>query len=183
MKLSVSAGHDERLRMKEYLIVDGYNIIGAWPELQRLKEMNLEEARDRLIDILADYQGFSGVKVYLVFDAHQVPGLGGKYSQSQVSIYYTREKETADECIEKLVTRLVGRNKQVSVATSDLVEQHVIFGIGALRISARELQTKIRQSKNEIRSQIHSSSRGRNTFDNRLDPATKELFEKWRREK
>lgn len=169
--------------MNEYLIVDGYNIIGAWPELQKLKEHNLEEARDRLINILADYQGFSGVKVYIVFDAHQIPGLGGKYNQSKLNIYYTREKETADERIEKLVAQLISRKKQIYVATSDLVEQHVIFGIGALRISARELLVKIKQSKNEIRTRIQTPPVTRNTFDRRLDPAMKELFEKWRREK
>lgn len=169
--------------MNEYLIVDGYNIIGAWPELQRLKEYNLEEARDRLIHILSDYQGYAGVTVYVIFDAYKIPGLGKKYRQSKLNIYYTREKETADELIERLVTRLVGRQRQVYVATSDMVEQHVIFGIGALRLSARELLNKIKQNKVEVRSRIQMPERARNTFDRRLDPKTKELFEKWRREK
>jgi len=169
--------------MDEYLIVDGYNIIGAWPELKKLKAIRLEEARDRLIDILADYQGYSGQKILLVFDAHQIPGLGGKYEQSKLQIYYTKEKETADELIERLVTQLAGRRKQIYVATSDLVEQHVIFRLGALRISARELLVKIRQSQKEVRSRIEEAALSRDTFDNRLDPKIRELFEKWRRGK
>jgi len=169
--------------MKEFLIVDGYNIIGAWPELLKLKEISLEDARDRLIDILADYQGYSGIKVYLVFDAHQIPGLGGKYEHSKLEIYYTKEKETADELIERLVTRLAGRRRTIYVATSDMVEQHVIFANGALRLSARELLIRIKQSRKEVRSRIEHPDPVRNTFDNWLDPRMKELFEKWRRGK
>lgn len=169
--------------MKEYLIVDGYNIIGAWPELAKLKDIGLEEARDRLIDQLAEYQAFTGMKVYVVFDAHQVPGLGGKYEQSRLQILYTKEKETADELIERLTTDLIGRRRRVFVATSDMTEQHVIFGKGALRIPARELLVKIRQSQKEVRERIEEPpfpSKG-NTLDSKLSSELKELFEKWRR--
>lgn len=170
--------------MKEYLIVDGYNIIGAWPELKKLKEHNLEEARDRLINILAEFQGFSGMTVYLVFDAHQIPGLGKKYNQSKLNVYYTREKETADELIERLVTRLVRRKNRIYVATSDLVEQHVVFGLGALRISARELAQKVKQSKRDIRHRIQAPTPKRNTIDDNLtSPETKKFFEEMRRKK
>ncbi|WNQ11721.1 NYN domain-containing protein [Paenibacillus aurantius] len=172
--------------IKEYLIVDGYNIIGAWPELQKLRDIRLEDARDRLIDQLADYQAFSGVEVYLVFDAHQVPGLGGKYQQSKLKIVYTREKETADELIERLVKELSGRRRHILVATSDMTEQHVIFGIGALRLPARELLVKVRESRKEIRRQIAEAKEmtrnpARNTFDSKLSQEMKQLFEKWRR--
>src|SRR5688572_15275595 len=85
------------------LLVDGYNMIGAWPELERLKESGLEDARDRLLDMLAEYQGYSGTKVYVIFDAHRVPGLGKTYNQHKLTVIYTKEKETADECIERLV--------------------------------------------------------------------------------
>lgn len=169
--------------MKEYLIVDGYNIIGAWPELAKLKDIQLEEARDRLIDQLAEYQAFTGMMVYVVFDAHQVPGLGGKYEQSRLQILYTKEKETADELIERLTTDLIGRRRRVSVATSDMIEQHVIFGKGALRIPAGELLVKIRQSQKEVRERIIEPplpSKG-NTLGNKLNDDVKELFEKWRR--
>lgn len=82
--------------MEEILIVDGYNMIGAWPELMQLKDENLEEARDRLIELLADYSGFSGRRVILVFDAYKVPGLGASYQQHRLEIIYTKEKETRE---------------------------------------------------------------------------------------
>ncbi|UQZ84962.1 YacP-like NYN domain protein [Paenibacillus konkukensis] len=162
--------------------MDGYNIIGAWPELQKLKDISLEEARDRLIEQLAEYQSYSGMKVLLVFDAYYVPGLGGKYEQSKLRIFYTKEKETADELIERLVTQHIGRRKQIYVATSDMTEQHVIFGKGAFRVPAGELLIKVRQSKREIQNKIRQEPTGkRNTFDNQLPPHMKDLFEKWRR--
>ncbi|GIP36240.1 NYN domain-containing protein [Paenibacillus sp. J2TS4] len=168
--------------MNEYLIVDGYNIIGAWPELQKLKDIGLVEARDRLIDILADYQAYSGIRVYVVFDAHRVPGLAVKMKQRRLEIFYTKEKETADERIERLVNELTGRRNRIYVATSDLVEQHVVFGKGALRIPARELLLKVRQSQQEIGRKLERAERGKHSsFDAVLTPEMKQLFEKWRR--
>ena len=169
--------------MKDYLIVDGYNIIGAWPELARLRDIRLEDARDRLIDILSDYQAFSGLNVYLVFDAHQVPGTGGKYEQSRLQVVYTKEKETADELIERLVSDFTGRRRQVYVATSDMAEQHVVFGRGALRLPARELLTKVKESRKEVRKRLEEESkRGGNTFDSRLSDEQREKLERWRRQ-
>lgn len=170
--------------MEEFLIVDGYNIIGAWPQLQKLKDTELAEARDKLIHTLAEYQSFSGMMVYLVFDAYKVPGLGKKYLQSKLRVLYTKEKETADELIEKLVTNLMGRRKQIYVATSDMIEQHVIFGKGALRLPAGELLVKIQQSQREVRVKIQEEAfSNRNTFDNNLKNDVKDQFEKWRRGK
>lgn len=168
--------------MEEYLIVDGYNMIGAWPELIRLKDVNLEEARDRLIRMLADYQAYSGMKTYVVFDAYKVPGLGGKYRESRVTVWYTKEKETADEVIERLVRELGGRRRRVIVATSDLAEQTVAFGQGALRKSARELLIDIQESRKEVRKKLHElEEKPANSFDARLDDKVKRMFEKWRR--
>lgn len=168
--------------IQEILIVDGYNIIGAWPELQRLKDINLEEARDRLIDILAEYQSFSGMKVMLVFDAYYVPGLGKKYVQRKLAVYYTKEKETADVLIERLVTEQIGRRKQIYVATNDMTEQHVIFGKGAFRLPSGELLQKVRQSRQEIKQRIHEDKHERpNAFDHRLNKDIRDQFEKWRR--
>lgn len=168
--------------MKQVVIVDGYNIIGAWPELDKLKQISLEEARDRLIDMLADYQAYKGNKVYVVFDAYQVPGLGGKYRQSRLEVLYTREKETADERIERLVADLRGRRVQIYVATSDSVEQHVTFGQGALRLPARELLYTIRHIRKEIRAKIRETKEpAKNTIDSKLSDELREQFEKWRR--
>lgn len=168
--------------MKEYLIVDGYNIIGAWPELSRLKDIELEEARDRLIGLLADYQAYSGMKVYVIFDAHQVPGLGGKYQQSKLEIMYTKEKETADDLIERLSLSLIGRRRHVYVATSDMAEQSVIFGQGAFRMPARELLVKIKQSQKDVREQIEAKDTlKKNSLSSKLSDEQRALFEKWRR--
>jgi predicted RNA-binding protein with PIN domain len=168
--------------MKQVVIVDGYNVIGAWPELKKLKDINLEEARDRLVDMLADFKAYTGSKVYLVFDAYLVPGAGGAYREHQVEVIYTREKETADERIEKLVAELRGRRVQIYVATSDSVEQHVTFGQGALRLPARELLIRIKEIRKEIRSKIEEPPKpAKNSFDSKLSPQMRELFEKWRR--
>src|SRR5690606_7734559 len=156
-------------RRNDVLLVDGYNMIGAWPELARLKEIGLEGARDQLLHMLADYQGFTGMNVCVVFDAHQMPGLGATYKQYQLTVVYTKEKETADECIERLCTEWTSRRRNVYVATSDMTEQHVAFGQGALRMSARELLIAIKQNNKEIKQNItdHIPLK-RNPLDDRL---------------
>ncbi len=170
--------------MRDVLLVDGYNMIGGWPELSSISKTDLEEARDRLLARLADYQAFSGRKVIVVFDAYRVPGLGKSFAQYKVDIYFTKEKETADECIERLVGELTHRRRQIYVATSDMVEQHVIFGQGALRISARELLTQVEQSEKDIQVRLQERSRNssRNTIDGKLSPELRQMFERWRRE-
>ncbi|WP_371320260.1 NYN domain-containing protein [Chengkuizengella axinellae] len=168
--------------MEEYLIVDGYNMVGDWPELIRTSEASLEEARNQLIKMLADYQGYSGMKVIVVFDAHQVPGLGAKEKEYKIKVIYTKEKETADECIERLVTELAHRKRNIHVATSDYVEQRVIFGKGALRKSARELLLDIHESRKRVKTRIEKQSKKSSyTFDSKLSSDVKDIFEKWRR--
>lgn len=105
-------------RRDDILLVDGYNMIGAWPVLEKLKAIDLEEARDKLLDMLADYQGFTGMAVYIIFDAHQVPGLGATFKHHKLTIVYTKEKETADECIERMVVELY---KKDGICTSLLL--------------------------------------------------------------
>lgn len=142
------------LKKQDVLFVDGYNMIGAWPELASLKQKSLEDARDKLIDLLSDYQSFKGLTVVVVFDAFRVPGLGACYQQHRLRIVYTREKETADECIERLVGEWTSVRRHLYVATSDSVEQHVAFGRGALRLSARELRIEIEQNRKHIETAI-----------------------------
>lgn len=169
--------------MKQIIIVDGYNIIGAWPELSKLKEISLEEARDKLIGLLAEHQSYSGKRIIVVFDAYQVPGIGGKYWQSALEVLYTKEKETADALIERLVGELSSRRTQVYVATSDFVEQSVTFGQGALRLPARELLYSVRQSVKEMKHRMEeqASSRIRNSFDSKLTREQLDMLERWRR--
>ncbi|EXX89074.1 hypothetical protein BG53_15420 [Paenibacillus darwinianus] len=166
----------------DVLLVDGYNMIGAWPELEKLKDTDFEEARDRLLDKLADYQGFSGLKVYVIFDAHQVPGLGATFRQYKLTVIYTKEKETADECIERLVSELAKRGRNIYVATSDLVEQHVAFGKGALRLSARELLIDIEQNRKAIEQSVTAQPPAkRNPLDGVLSLDVRSKLEKLRR--
>ncbi|AZK46006.1 NYN domain-containing protein [Paenibacillus lentus] len=170
--------------MRDVLLVDGYNMIGGWPELAALSKMGMQEARDRLLERLANHQAFSGRRVIVVFDAYRVPGLGKSFNQSQVEVHFTKEKETADECIERLVRELTHRRRQIYVATSDTVEQHVIFGQGALRVSARELLNQVEENEREIQSKIaeRSSKSSRNSIDAKLSPEVRMMFERWRRE-
>lgn len=167
--------------MKHYLLVDGYNMIGAWPELRKLAEDSLEDARDRLLEMLANYQGFAGKTVIVVFDAHQVPGLGSRFRHGGMEVIYTKEKETADEVIERLAGELAGRRSIVQAATSDSTEQHVVFGRGALRVSARELLIAVREAEEGIRKRLEQPPPRRTSFDQALTDEMKEKLEKWRR--
>lgn len=166
---------------KDILLVDGYNIIGAWPELRELKRLKLAEARDRLIDQLAEYQAFKGWRVIVVFDAYLVPGIENKEKRSSVEIVFTRENETADERIEKLVSELSRRTVQLHVATSDFTEQWIIFGQGALRISARELEIEMQEIDKIISAKVQAIQENRSFSKIQLSQEVAEIFEKWRR--
>lgn len=165
----------------DVLIVDGYNIIGAWDELQKLKQLDLGQARDRLIHFMADYQAYKGMKVILVFDAHFVPGKESKAKTHKVDLIYTKENESADECIEKLVTVYKNVENQVYVATSDYLEQRITFGRGALRQSARELFIEIEEMQKEIATNIQFQHNEKTKSNIRIQEDILEIFEKWRR--
>ncbi len=136
---------------EEYLLVDGYNIIFAWEELSAIAAANIDGARDRLADILCNYQGYKKMTVILVFDAYRVAGHRETVQQyHNIYIVYTKEAETADHYIEKTVKRMAGKYK-VTVATSDRLEQMIIWGRGATRLSARGLLEEIERTGQEIR--------------------------------
>ncbi|KHD85755.1 hypothetical protein NG54_07590 [Heyndrickxia ginsengihumi] len=165
------------------LIVDGYNIIGAWPELSKFKKNDLAAARDRLVEIMAEYQAYTGYKVMVVFDAYGVKGLEKKYKYHKVDVYFTKENETADERIEKMAIELNNIKTQIYVATSDLTEQWQIFGQGALRISARELLTKVEMIEKNIKRSVQEIQEDRPTSRIPLSKEVIEIFEKLRRGK
>lgn len=170
-------------KANQLLIVDGYNIIGAWPDLRALKDQErMDEARDLLIEKLADYQSYSGIKVIVVFDAYSVPGVGRKLKDYQIEIYFTKQKETADEKIEKLVSEFYVKNRQIYVATSDYTSQRVIFGQGALRKSARELLLDVESIGKEIKDQVKKTQEERFSKRIALNDEVAKIFEKWRRE-
>ncbi|MEK4487736.1 NYN domain-containing protein [Psychrobacillus sp. FSL H8-0484] len=165
----------------QILLVDGYNIIGAWSELRKLKSDKLLDARDRLIELMAEYKAFTGIRVIVVFDAHLVPGIENKKKQNDVEIIYTRENETADERIEKLTLELSNRRTQIYVATSDMTEQRVIFGQGALRKSARELEIEMFSISSNITKKVKHIQENKPTSTIPLSDEIAEIFEKWRR--
>jgi uncharacterized protein len=167
--------------MRKVLLVDGYNIIGDWPELKALQTSDLESARDQLIEKMAEYQAYTGVEVTVIFDAHMVPGLGKKYNNYALNIIYTREKETADERIEKLVKEWKRVDTQIYVATSDFVEQRVIFASGAYRKSARELRTEMKQIERGIEKEVKKTKKATAKTKLPITDEMAEIFEKWRR--
>lgn len=139
-----------RSELPEYLLVDGYNIIFAWDELKALAAESLEAARRSLADILSNYQGFKKCGVILVFDAYKVHGNPGSVEKyHNISIVYTKEAETADMYIEK-VTYEIGKKYRVRVATSDGLEQLIILGHGAVRVSAQAFHAEVAQTHTEI---------------------------------
>ena len=149
---------------EEYLLVDGYNIIYAWEELRELSLSNVEGARTRLMDLLCDYQGCTGRTVIVVFDAYKVKGNPGSVqTYHNIHVVYTREAETADQYIEKTVHR-IGRKYRVTVATSDALEQLIIWGQGAVRLSARELYREMEQKRDEYRERYRDQGPGERYF-------------------
>ncbi len=139
---------------KDYLLVDGYNIIFAWDSLKTLAKDSLEHARDALLRRLQNYQGYRKCDVILVFDAYKIKGHGTEIEQQgNISVVYTKEAETADSYIERVSKQLL-KNNRVRVATSDALEQLIILGNGAMRISAREFEAEIRAAEAEIRALI-----------------------------
>jgi uncharacterized protein len=163
------------------LLVDGYNIIGAWPELNELKTKDLSASRDRLVERMAEYQGYTGYKVIVVFDAYYVQGMSRKYNNYKVEVIFTRENETADERIEKLAIELNNIKTQIHVATSDFTEQWVIFGQGALRKSARELLNEVETIDNKIKRNVRKTVDKKPSSKISLSAEVAEIFEKWRR--
>ena len=138
----------------EYLLVDGYNIIFGWEELNRLAKENLELARSRLINILCNYQGFRRCNLILVFDAYRVKGNHREIEKEHgITVVYTKEAETADMYIEKTAHEL-GKGHRVRVATSDNVEQIIIMGSGAIRVSATEFLAEVNEVEKAIRKVI-----------------------------
>ena len=144
--------------LPEYLLVDGYNIIFAWDELNALAKDSLEAARHKLMDILCNYQGYQKCNLILVFDAYRVPGSPGSIEQyHNIHVVYTKEAETADMFIEH-VTHEIGKGRRVRVATSDGMEQIIILGHGALRVSARMFHEEVQNVEKQIRALVQGQA-------------------------
>lgn len=136
---------------ESYLLVDGYNIIFAWEDLHELSEHSMDAARNKLMETLSNYQGYTSQRVILVFDAYKVEGFPGEVTKwHNIDVVFTKEAETADQYIEK-TAHAIGRKYKVTVATSDGLEQVIIRSQGCLLMSARELRQEIERIKVEIR--------------------------------
>ena len=142
---------ESRKPVKQYLLVDGYNVIFAWKELDELAKHNLDAARSKLMDILCNYQGYHKKEVILVFDAYKVKGNPGEVQEyHNIHVVYTKEAQTADSYIEK-ATHELAKKHDVTVVTSDGLEQLIIMGQGARRVSSREFELQIKEMEQEIR--------------------------------
>lgn len=149
--------------MPECLLVDGYNIIHSWPELKELAKDNLDAARTRLIDIMCNYQGYKKCILILVFDAYKVKNnLGSSYKYHNIYIVYTKEAQTADMYIERTTHELASKYN-ITVATSDALEQLIVLGQGGKRISSRELRLEVeRLDKEKLEEYRRKQAKGYN---------------------
>lgn len=170
---------------REFLLVDGYNIIHAWDELRELmEEVSLESARQRMMDILSNYKGVQKATIILVFDGYLVKGnIGSVYEYHNIYVVYTKEAETADHYIERVVTSLP-KHYRVRVATGDGLEQLIIYGQGAVRMTARELYREVQQVERELREKyIEKRPPKNNMLADHLDKEALEWLEALRRKK
>lgn len=154
--------------MKEYLVLDGYNIINFWDDLKNLAREDLELARLKLIEYMSEYRAYKGIEVIIVFDAYMVKKNNGKeFVENGVKIVYTKENQTADSYIEKFMSDLP-RNSIVRVATNDWAEQQIVLGKGGARLSARELRIDYENTTKKIRKKTSELKPKKNTIDSML---------------
>lgn len=171
----------KREPLKEYLLVDGYNIIFAWEDLNELSKINIESARNKLMDRLSNYQGYKKMTLILVFDAYKVKGNPGSVMKyHNIYVVYTKEAETADQYIEKTVHE-IGRKYQVTVATSDALEQVIILGQGGNRLSAANLLEEVEAVEAEISKKVKKEApKEKNYLFDHLDEEMVDLMEEVR---
>ena len=171
----------KREPLKEYLLVDGYNIIFAWEDLNELSKINIESARNKLMDRLSNYQGYKKMTLILVFDAYKVKGNPGSIMKyHNIYVVYTKEAETADQYIEKTVHE-IGRKYQVTVATSDALEQVIILGQGGNRLSAANLLEEVEAVEAEISKKVKKEApKEKNYLFDHLNEEMADLMEEVR---
>ena len=149
---------------KKYLLVDGYNIIYAWDDLKELLDTNVDAARGKLLDEMSNYQGMKGMELIVVFDAYRVKGHETEITDyMNIHVVYTKEAETADQYIEKFA-HTHGRKYDVTVATSDGLEQIIIRGQGCSLLSARELKRDYEEAKAQIRTEYLENQKNEKTY-------------------
>lgn len=165
------------------VFVDGYNVLNVWPNLKDVKNSSFEIARQKLVDALQNYSMYKGYKVILVFDAHMVSGslLKKERITENFMVVFTKEGETADAYIEKIVND-IGRKNEVCVVTSDSLEQQVIFGRGASRMSSYEFYFEVKSIEEKISVKINTKySDNRCTIEERVERDILEKLQKIRK--
>ena len=166
--------------MKPLLLVDGYNVIGAW-DVPRAEHLSIDEARERLVHLVADYAGYSGEEVIVVFDGHYTDRTTRSHSTVHgVEVVFTKHAESADNFIEAACAA-APRWRHVRVATSDATEQTVTLGRGAVRISSREFLIEISQTRHVGRRRMKEEKISRGDIFARLPPHQREIFDKMRK--
>lgn len=170
--------------MQEVLLVDGYNIIHAWPELKKIAMDSLEDARYALLEIMLDFQGYSNYKIIIVFDAYMIAGgLEKKEIIGKVEVVFTRENETADHYIERWAHE-APKNVVVMVATSDSLQQTIVLSRGAIRISARELWDQVKSIRHETgKNYLDKPQLKSNYLVDGISPEIVAILEQWRRQR
>ena len=166
--------------MKPLLLVDGYNVIGAW-DVPKKEHLSIDEARERLVHLIADYAGYSGEEVIVVFDGHYTDRrVRSHQAMHGVEVVFTKHAESADNYIEAQCAA-APKWRQVRVATSDSIEQTVTMGRGAVRISSREFLMQLTQTRATGRVRMQEEKVSRGDIFSRLPPHQREIFERMRR--
>lgn len=167
---------------KRYLIIDGYNMIGQSSTLSTVAKENLEEAREQLLDTIANYNALITDEIVCVFDAYEQSGIEREYFYHGVKTIFTKEKETADSFIERYVYELYNKHTtHITVVTSDMSEQHAIFGSGAYRISSREMWRELKENEVVVNKSLDDFSEKKPRIRIPLSNEILEEFEKIRR--
>ncbi len=171
--------------LKHYLLIDGYNIINAWPVLKERAGTSLEDARDYLIHMLVDFKAYTDQDIWIVFDAHQVKGGDDRRDEVKgIHVVFTKENQTADSFIEMKASELAKKRfNEVRVATSDWAEQQVILGSGATRLSARELFLEMEDNLKRIVKKTEIINSSRYLLSDRIDKKIAKQLEEWRKDK
>ena len=171
--------------MKEYMLIDGYNIINNWKVLKEESVHSFDGARIKLLEIMSNYQSYKGINIIVVFDAHYVKNSMEKHeTYDGLHVVYTKEYESADNYIERFVSENADENTIIRVATSDSLEQMVILGLGGSRISARELENEVQNAGlNMDRHYINIIEDKRNLLEEQIDEEVFKKLEEIRRRK
>jgi predicted RNA-binding protein with PIN domain len=168
-----------KAKNKEYLYIDGSNIINSWEELKELSKISFEDARIRLLEILSEYLHYSNIDITVVFDAYMVKGNITTIDEYKgVKVVYTKENELADHYIERILDE-IGRVKKVTVATSDRIEQDIIMQKGGIRISALELKAEIENAKKAIERKRKKMNLQNDIQVGKLEDVLKDALKEW----